>query len=242
MSYQNFQIFKAQVNCAPSRNKRDWILDRVARKTVLDLGIIDHDLDYALQHPQRWLHGLIKEKAAFVVGVDILTEAITSLKSMGFQAVAADALTYRDERRFEVVVCGDLIEHVNNPLALLETIAYHLSDDGCALISTPNPYAISRCFNILADGWTGVNSEHICWFCPQTLFQLVGRSSLYIDEFCWLETIYTAPTMRRGWQRLLNYLSPRLANKVPLWRLDFGVVLRKRVADSDSYSGLQLNE
>jgi glycosyltransferase involved in cell wall biosynthesis len=113
----------------------------------------------------------------------------------------------------------------------LETIAYHLRDDGKALVTTPNPFAVSRLFNILADGWTAINTEHVSWLCPQTMFQLVERSHLFVSDFCWLETDFPMPTRARFWGRVFNYWAPVIAGKNQLLRNDYGVLLRKAVTD-----------
>ena len=190
MRISQLDDFIASIRRAPYEHKRDWVRSNVKGKDVLDLGIVAHSLDFCLNHRDTWLHEIIKNNGSYVLGVDILEPEVNELRRMGYNVLAADVLTLRLDRKFDVVVCGDLIEHVSNPGALLETIAYHLRDDGTALVTTPNPFAISRIFNILADGWTGINTEHVSWLCPQTMAQLVERSHLFVSDFCWLEQIF----------------------------------------------------
>ena len=147
---------------------------------------------------------------------------------MGYDMICADALSLRLDRTFDVVVCGDLIEHTTNPGGLLATIAHHLRADGLGIVTTPNPFAVGRLFNILADGWTDINTEHVCWFCPQTMFQLIERSGMFIERFSWLKTDHPVWTKRRYWGRLLNRLAPLIASKRHALRNDFGVVVRKK--------------
>lgn len=212
---------------APRLCKKDFIAGRVEGKDVLDLGFVAHSLEACLRSPDRWLHNAIRSSARSVLGIDRLEEEVIRLREMGFSALAADALTLRLDERFDAVVCADLIEHVTDPGALLGTIAHHLRDDGVGLVTTPNPFAVSRFLNILLDGWTPINTEHVDWFCPQTIFQLVERSGLYIDEFCWLATDFPMRTRRPILGAVANRVGPWIARRNPLFENDFGVVLRK---------------
>lgn len=213
---------------APYIPKREFVREHVSGKSVLDLGCVAHTLQRCLDQPDTWLHNVICRSAHSVLGVDILEKEVAELNKRGYHMMTGNALTLRLETKFEVIVCGDLIEHVDNLHQLLETIKYHLLPDGIALVTTPNPFAASRFFNILADGWTGINTEHICWFCPQTMFQLAARSGLTIDKFFWLETDFSMPTEHFVWGKLFNRIAPLMARWNQFFRNDFGVVLKKR--------------
>lgn len=228
MKYSSAHQFIHAARHAPHAHKRAWIKVVVRNKEVLDLGVVAHTLDNCLRHRDQWLHALIKDESASVVGVDILAAEAKELQRMGYDVVVGDATRIRLDRKFDVVVCGDLVEHVSDTGGLLETIAFHLRDDGIALITTPNPFAVTRFFNVLADGWTDINAEHVSWICPQTMFQLAERSPLFIEDICWLETDFPMPTRRRYWGGLLNALAPRITKRRPLMHNDYGVLLRKR--------------
>jgi SAM-dependent methyltransferase len=44
-------------------------------------------------------------------------------------------------RRFDTIICGELIEHLENPYQLLRDLKQLLAKDGRLLVSTPNPLA-----------------------------------------------------------------------------------------------------
>lgn len=228
MKYFDVNSFIDVTKRAPYIPKSDFVITNVTNKDVLDLGFVQHSLDACIKLPDQWLHNVIRTHAKSVLGVDILEEEVAVLQKMGYDAIVADALNMRIDRKFDVIIAGDLIEHVADPGALLDTIAYHLRDDGVGLITTPNPFAANRYFNIFFDGWTAINTEHVSWFCPQTLFQLVERSELFIDDFCWIETHFPMLTKRRFWGRLANFFGKKLAHKNQLFRNDYGVILRKK--------------
>lgn len=219
--------YLSMVKRSPYIGKREFIRNYVSNKNVLDLGCVAHTVERCINSPDTWLHNVICKNARSVLGVDLLEKEVQELCKRGYTMICADALAMRLDTKYDVVVCGDLIEHVNNHYSLLETIKYHLLSDGVALITTPNPFAVSRFFNILADGWTGINPEHVCWFCPQTMFQLVERSGLTIDSFFWLETDFSMPTEHFIWGKLFNRIAPLMARWNQFFRNDFGVVLKK---------------
>jgi len=51
-----------------------------------------------------------------------------------------DALTFRDDARYDVIVVSDMIGRVPDPDALLENMVRHLAPDGLVIVTTPNGY------------------------------------------------------------------------------------------------------
>src|SRR5512141_2887672 len=211
MPYIDSDSLMNAARTVPILKKRDWILQHVAGRRVLDLGVVGNDIDRALRADETWLHGLIEKAARHVTGIDIDERSVRLLNAAGHNVICADAVSVRLDERFDVIVCGDLIEHVAEPLRLLETVAYHLADGGLALVTTPNPHSASRIFNIWADGSTPVNPEHVFWLCPRTMHQLVARSGLAISDIVWLTTDYPAATLHRVGRRVLDPLARLLS-------------------------------
>lgn len=211
---------------APKYSKSEFIRRMVGGKSVLDLGAVGHSADRAIHTPETWLHGLLRAHAREVVGVDLLEEEVSRLRALGIDIQTGDACRLKLGRTFDVVVCGDLLEHVSEPQALLQSISDHLNTSGIALITTPNPLAATRFFNLLLDGTTPINHEHVSWYCPQTAFQLVERSPLYISELAWLATDYPCDTRHRRLGSLANVASRSIARHNHLLETDFGMVLR----------------
>jgi 2-polyprenyl-3-methyl-5-hydroxy-6-metoxy-1,4-benzoquinol methylase len=68
-------------------------------------------------------------KANKVIGVDKDTENIDIMNLNGYNVLLGDVETLRLRKyknRFDVVVCGELIEHLSCPGRLLDTVNYHL--------------------------------------------------------------------------------------------------------------------
>lgn len=193
------------------KDKIDWIVRFVAGKKVLDLGCVRHNMEETQK--EHWLHGIIARRAASVLGVDYLEEAVNALREKGYNVVCANVETMKLGDRFEVIVAGDLIEHLNNFGMFLDRVRDHLTSDGVALITTPNPVNPIRFFSILFRGEAGANPEHTCWFTEQVLRQLVERHGLEVSEVAYVDDTYQYyPASNLKWRPLLaiNFLLVRL--------------------------------
>ena len=227
LEHQKLERFLERARQSTKVKKNEFIRTNIKNKNVLDIGAVAHSVERCLQKPDKWLHNIIRKESSNVVGVDILKDEVKKLNMLGYSFIADDALTMRLDTKYEVVVLGDIIEHISDFSSLLETIKYHMEDDGVCIITTPNPFAINRFFNILVDGWTNINSEHTCWICPQTMYQLLKRHDLEIINFNWLKTDFDMKTHNRtiGW--LLNSMSPYLMRLNHFFYTDFGIVAQK---------------
>ena len=80
-------------------------------------------------------------KAEEATGIEIAPEAIASVKEKGLKAYQLDIdespFPFEDAY-FDVVYCGEIIEHVFNPDHLLEEVYRVLKAEGTAIFTTPN--------------------------------------------------------------------------------------------------------
>lgn len=145
-----------------------------------------------------------------MLGVDYLEEAVARLRERGFNVVCANVEVMEIGDRFEVIVAGDLIEHLNNVGRFLDRVRAHLADDGIALVTTPNPVNPLRFFSVLLRGEAGANPEHTCWFTEKVLRQLVARHGLEIAEVAYVDDSYQYYAGWKWWGFLaLNWLLVR---------------------------------
>jgi SAM-dependent methyltransferase len=156
--------------------------DLVRGKTVLDVGCVDHSA--RLESSDRWMHKHLVRAAASVIGLDILESEAAKLRERGYNVVAGDASTVDLGQTFDLVVAGEIIEHIDNPGAFLRNMARHLNSAGRLVLTTPNPFFVMHQFEFafvssLDKRW---NHEHVCWYCPFTLGNLLERSGLTVDS------------------------------------------------------------
>ena len=170
------------------RHKKDWIIPYVQGKKVLDLGCVCHSLGET--ESDDWLHKIICSHASSVLGVDYLEEEVNILRERGYNIVCADVQALDLKEKFEVIVAGDLIEHLSNIGNFLQAVRQHLLSGGQFIVTTPNPVHFLRFVILLFTGKVGANAEHTCWFTRKVLDQLVGRYSLKIVEEAFVDDSY----------------------------------------------------
>ena len=169
---------------------RPGIRDRVAfltlrcrDKRVLDIGCVAHD--EARLGGDEWLHGHLARAASECVGVDILEEGVAAVNAAGFDAIAhdlTDGLGPLAERGpFDVIVAGELIEHVPDLDMVFRVAAEGLAPDGELILTTPNPYSPQR----VRAGQLGIvweNVDHVSYLFPSGIAELAERRGLVLSE------------------------------------------------------------
>jgi SAM-dependent methyltransferase len=161
--------------------------DLVRGKTVLDVGCVDHSAK--LESSDRWMHKHLVRAARSVTGLDILESEAAKLRERGYNVIAGDAATVSLHQTFDFVVAGEIIEHIDNPAAFVRNMARHLGVDGRLVLTTPNPFFLMHQleFAFLSSPEKRWNYEHVCWYCPFTLGNLLERSGLVV-EACYFFT------------------------------------------------------
>ncbi|MFN8568397.1 MAG: class I SAM-dependent methyltransferase [Kouleothrix sp.] len=107
-------------------------------------------------------------------GVEINADAARycrEQRNLNVVSAALDAHTYA-ENSFDVVLMGDVIEHLRDPLALMRVVHTILKPGGAVIISTPD-----------IAGWAGrllqiKPEEHLYYFSPDTISRLLGQAGL----------------------------------------------------------------
>lgn len=167
------------------RSRFDIVQEFCRGKSVLDIGCVNHDLDNS--ELNTWLHKAVVDVASDATGVDYLADAVQGLQSRGYNVVQGDVNRELPiYRQFDVIVVGNLIEHLSNFEGLLTNIQRLLKPDGVALVSTANPFYREQYFYSALTNSIIVNPEHTCWIDPVTLDQLCCRFGLITTEVRWV--------------------------------------------------------
>lgn len=220
---------------ARCREKLSWIRPFIARRNVLYIGCVDDNEGNFLKH--ELAHKELQAHADALLGLYATTAQVGQLREAGFQAAQADFEEMDLERSFEVIVAADNIEHLSNCGLFLDRLERHLADDGCILVSTPNPIGFVRILELLLLGRSKANVEHTVWFTGQVLDQLARRSGLLVTEEVWIDEMHkyhqsgvSAREMGLG-RRILTWLLVG-ANLLACWAFpqvseSLGFVLRR---------------
>ncbi len=178
-----------------------WVQRAARGVRVLDIGVVSHAARYF--DLENWRHAKIAQAAAYCLGIDILEELLQSLRERGYRVRCADATSELDlGERFDLVFIGDVIEHVENPAALLRFGARHLAEGGRMLVATPNPFSRKFVRQFMREGVVMVNLDHVAWFTPTQALELARRNGLSLDAYHLIKPMSRAELAfkRIGWR------------------------------------------
>ncbi len=175
-------------------NRAEYLARLATGRKVLDVGVVAHTPE-AYQDPS-WLHRLIAAAAASCLGCDVLPEQVEVLRSLGFNVVCHDVTTAPLNQVFDMIIAGEVIEHLDRPGPFFESCAKMLARDGKLVLTTPNPFFVTYALKGLLRGQPLVDSvDHVAWYDPATLYELGGRKGFRLERFTGVRVTET-PTAR----------------------------------------------
>jgi SAM-dependent methyltransferase len=112
-----------------------------------------------------------------VVGIDVDRDALEKAAELGIETVWADAeepLPFED-RSFDIVVAGELLEHVRDPEALVDEMHRVLRPGGTFVGSVPNAFRAKNRLRFLAGRPPESDPTHLHIFTPADVHRLLAR-------------------------------------------------------------------
>jgi SAM-dependent methyltransferase len=155
-------------------------------KRVIHIGFVDAPFLASKLAEDRWLHAKLARVARSLVGIDLSQEGVRWATSAGYEAYVADAqapesLEALDLEQAEVVIAGEILEHLDAPGPFLRAMRVLADTDGVLVVTTPNAYkhvnALAALFGIEL-----VHPDHTAWHSPRTLRTLVERNGWSVEE------------------------------------------------------------
>lgn len=170
---------KRSVKC---QTYREYLHSQIKGKRILDIGVAEHDISHINQ--DGWQHKFIVEHSSYCVGVDIIEDLVTLLNTKGYNIKCVDATSDIDlGERFDVVLIGDVIEHVNNPVDLLKFAMRHCTENAIVIVATPNPFFYKNFIDTIRNSTFVANFEHISWITPSMAMEIARRAGAELKEY-----------------------------------------------------------
>jgi len=151
----------------PVVDRERFILERVKGKVVLDIGA-SGKMHEAIRDVAKKCYGIDREDGCDVIGVDL--DSLSDTFGMPW---------FGD---VNVVVCGEVIEHLANPGNFLEHLRYAYK---CPVIFTVPNAASHILQSTLRRGVECVNNDHVAWYSWKTLSVLLGRYGYQPQQWAW---------------------------------------------------------
>jgi SAM-dependent methyltransferase len=169
----------------------DFIKKLCAGKRVLHLGCANYPYTQDSIDNEMLLHFDLERTAGELYGFDFDQKGLDILAAAGTKKLyRADLEKLEDvalSETFDVIVAGEMIEHLNNPGLFLTGIQRFMTPDSRLLLTTINAYCGMRFLWYGLRGKRGiqepVHPDHVAYYSYSTLSVLLQRHALTIDSF-----------------------------------------------------------
>jgi 2-polyprenyl-3-methyl-5-hydroxy-6-metoxy-1,4-benzoquinol methylase len=172
--------FKQKIFHRPWVNREHYILSRLPEfQSILHLGCSDAPFTAALLQANELLHLKLLKQNPNIIGFDLSTTGTQLLRracpDSKFICGNAEALDeHFGPNTFDLMIAGEMVEHLSNPGSFFEACAKVLSPDGVLLLTVPNTFGIRRYIHSLF-GVENYHPDHTFYFSENTLGTLAGR-------------------------------------------------------------------
>ncbi len=172
--------------------QRVEFLKKVCRgKKVLHLGCTDYPFTKNSIENNMLLHFELEKAAKELYGFDFDQKGIDILREAGgINLFRADLEQLEDvalNETFDVIIAGEMIEHLSNPALFLRGIQRFMSDETKLVITTINAYSAMRFVIYALRGKGGINEpvhpDHVAYYSYKTLSLVLNREKLEVNDF-----------------------------------------------------------
>jgi 2-polyprenyl-3-methyl-5-hydroxy-6-metoxy-1,4-benzoquinol methylase len=178
-----------------------WLVEQCRGKRVIHVGFADAGFREEQGRAGSWLHGHLWDVATELVGVDADEPGVRAASDAGYEAHVADctdteAIAALDIEPADVVLAGEIIEHLDAPGPFLEAMSELCRPDGRLIVTTPNAYGL---VNVVASMTRRVevnHPDHVVMFTWRTLSEMLRRNGWSPDE-----TVTYVPVLRERGER-----------------------------------------
>jgi 2-polyprenyl-3-methyl-5-hydroxy-6-metoxy-1,4-benzoquinol methylase len=168
------------------------------------------------------LNYLKEKKNCHVIGLDISDDAITACGENGIEVIKCDVEEDRIPGTYDVIILSAVIEHLIDPLSVLNKVRANLNKNGCLIVGVPNfshlmariQYLVGKNVKVFGntekDNKLGIQPPgHIQFYNKDTLTYLLERTRYKPIEWSYHKSSFSRDT------------------KAPLHKLLFGLIIHK---------------
>jgi SAM-dependent methyltransferase len=185
-------------------DREQMLVEFAKERRVVHVGFVDERCMEDKLERGRWLHERLRQVASSIVGLDTSEEGVRWAREHGLEAHVVDAQSANAVAELglepaDVVIAGEVIEHLDAPGPFLRAMPDLLAPGGVLVITTPNAY---RLLNFLAPaaGLELIHPDHTAWHSPHTLRNLLERNGWQVEGMAY----YRNPAQQLdGWKGAL---------------------------------------
>ncbi len=169
------------------KGRHPFIVDLCRNQRVLHIGCVDTGLMEERFANNELLHQKLDLVSEELYGVDINVEGIKFLSDKGFKNLYAIDLCAEQQReqikhvKFDIIILSEVIEHLNNPGQMLESIKTLMKAETKLMVSVPNAFSAENIWHMM-NNTEFVHPDHNYYFSHVTFKNLLQKCGLETTE------------------------------------------------------------
>lgn len=224
--------------------REDALVEACRGRRVVHVGFVDEPLLESRLGDGTWLHARLAEAAVALIGIDCSSEGVAWARRAGFEAYCVDAQSEEEVQSLalepaDVVVAGEVVEHLDAPGPFLRAMRTLVRPDGLLVLTTPNAYRPLNVLVLLSRAEL-IHPDHVAWHSPHTLRALLGRNGWRVEAMGYYQNppdrIERSDRLGRRFERRAANSVRRLAGLVGRWAPYWsdGLIVRARPTEEGS--------
>lgn len=197
----------------------DFIKKACIGKKVLHLGCTNYPYTKESIENEMLLHFELEKVAGELYGFDFDQAGLEILSAAGGKNLyRADLQNLEEvslEETFDVIIAGEMIEHLSNPGLFLQGIKRFMHPETELVITTINAYCAMRFLIYGLRGKGGENEpvhpDHVAYYSYKTLGLILSREKLCVKKFCFYDLGNEHRPFNRRFYNLFNDICVKIA-------------------------------
>lgn len=158
-------------------DRLEYLIDIAGSGRVIHVGFVDAGYEEMQHATGSWLHEHLSRRASSLVGLDVDKNGVETARTLGYECYAVDCTSSEAVQALglepaEVVIAGEVIEHVDDPGLFLDALHGLVADSGVLVLTTPNASGIINGLAAIA-GYELNHPDHVNRFTWLTLTNLL---------------------------------------------------------------------
>ena len=167
-------------------DRTGFLSELATDRSVIHVGFVDQGYRAMQDRTGSWLHGHLAEASRSLVGLDLDREGVAAARASGFDAHVVDcrdpdAVDAAGVEPAELVIAGEVIEHLDAPGPFLDGLHHLVADGGRVVITTPNAAGLINTVAALANREIN-HPDHVLSFTWRTLTLLLADHDLEVER------------------------------------------------------------
>ncbi len=168
-------------------DRTEFLVDAVRGRSAVHVGFVDSGCWEYHDRFDSWLHAHLETEASRLVGLDLDEPGVERAREMGFEAHAvdcsdADAVAATGVEPAQVVIAGEIIEHLDDSRSFLEGLHHLVEPGGSLVVTTPNASGLLNAGAAALAGYEVNHPDHVTLYSCFTLTNLMERHGWQVDE------------------------------------------------------------